>query len=119
MSDVNDLLEHIKKVAVKAVEAGKPAAIVIGKVTNVSPLKINVEQKLTLTSAQLILTKNVTNYSINVAIDTATSESEAHSHKIEGTKKITIKNGLVVGEKVVLLREQGGQRFIVLDRIKT
>ena len=106
MSDVNDLLEHIKKVAVKAVEAGKPTAIAIGKVTNVSPLKINVEQKLTLESAQLILTRNVTNYSTNIAIDTFTSENESHSHKVEGTKKITIKNGLVVGDEVVLLREQ-------------
>ena len=32
---------------------------------------------------------------------------------------ITIHNGLVVGDKVILIRQQGGQKFVVLDRIGT
>jgi len=34
----------------------------------------------------------------------------------KGRKKFIIHNNLSVGEKVVLLRMQGGQKFIVLDR---
>lgn len=40
-----------------------------------------------------------------------------HSHKITGRRKITVHNGLVVGDEVILLRSQGGQKYLVLDRI--
>jgi len=55
-----NLIESMKKAALDAVETSKPCVVVFGKVTSTSPLKINVEQKLTLTDAQLILTRNVT-----------------------------------------------------------
>lgn len=40
-----------------------------------------------------------------------------HHHDIKGRKKITVHNGLTVGETVLLLRKQGGGRYIVIDRI--
>lgn len=40
-----------------------------------------------------------------------------HTHDIEGTKQMTIHNHLEKGEEVILLRMQGGQKYIVLDRI--
>ena len=40
-----------------------------------------------------------------------------HHHDIKGRKKITIHNGLTVGEKVLLLRVQGGQHYVVIDRV--
>ena len=40
-----------------------------------------------------------------------------HHHDIKGRKKITIHNGLTVGEKVLLLRTQGGQNYVVIDRV--
>lgn len=40
-----------------------------------------------------------------------------HKHDIIGRKKIVVHNGLTVGETVLLLREQGGQNYIVLDRL--
>lgn len=39
------------------------------------------------------------------------------THDIEGTKQMTIHNHLEKGEEVILLRMQGGQKYIVLDRI--
>lgn len=40
-----------------------------------------------------------------------------HKHDIKGRKKITVHNGLTVGEKVLLCRIQGGQKYVVIDRI--
>ena len=40
-----------------------------------------------------------------------------HKHDIKGRKRITVHNGLTLGERVILLRKQGGQDYIVLDRV--
>ena len=88
MLDSHDLLNSVKKAAVEAVDASKPTTAVFGKVISVSPLKINVEQKMTLTAAQLVLTGNIDNIKTSI-----------------------------VGDEVVLLRMQGGQKYIVLDRV--
>jgi hypothetical protein len=41
----------------------------------------------------------------------------SHLHNIAGRKRIRIYNGLHKGESVILLRAQGGNSFIVLDRM--
>jgi len=41
----------------------------------------------------------------------------SHFHKIKKRMKITVHNGLAVGDRVILLRSQGGQKFLVVDRI--
>ena len=142
MPDANELVDTLKRAAVEAVEAGKPVNVYFGEVVSASPLKINVEQKMILGEKQLILSRNVTDFSTMVTVDW-TSESSlsthnhtvkgdngsggnidlntgsknlAHTHKITGKKKIIIHNGLAVGDEVILIRQQEGQRFIVVDR---
>lgn len=41
-----------------------------------------------------------------------------HKHKYVGKKKWTVHLALKVGEKVILLRCDGGQKYIVLDRVE-
>ena len=41
-----------------------------------------------------------------------------HNHEYKGKKKFTIHLGLKVGEKVILLRADGGKQYIVLDRVE-
>jgi len=41
----------------------------------------------------------------------------SHLHNIAGRKRMRVYNGLHKGEKVVLLRMRGGQKYLVLDRI--
>lgn len=41
----------------------------------------------------------------------------SHLHNIAGRKRIRVYNGLHKGEKVILLRIRGGQKFLVLDRL--
>lgn len=40
-----------------------------------------------------------------------------HKHAYQGKKKIMLHHGLKVGEQVILLRVQGGQNYIIIDRI--
>ena len=135
MLDSNDLLNVIKKIATESVDATKPTALTYGRVTSISPLKINVEQKMTLTSAQLVLTRNVTNFQVNMTVNHATdphththtitdtwtgggsASDETHQHTYSGTKTFTVHNALAVGDEVVMIRMQGGQRFLVLDKV--
>lgn len=128
LRDFNDLLSLIKKSAVDAVNASKPTSIVYGKVISRSPLKINVEQKMTLTAAQLVLTRNVTDHKTQMTIgNTQTYHWEGteedpiqvdvgHKHAI-GKISVTIHNGLIVGDEVIMIQMQGGQKYIVLDRV--
>lgn len=104
MLNENDFLNVIKKAALDAVNASKPCDYCFGKVTSTSPLKISIEQKMTLGSAQLILTRNVTDFRTWM-----TSNAEK--------RQITIHNALQVGEEVVLLKQKGGQRYLVIDRV--
>ncbi len=90
MLNASDLLIAIKKAAIDAVEASKPLDFCYGKVSSVSPLKIKIEQKLTLGSAQLVLTETVSKTS-----------------------------PLELGDEVILLKKKGGQKFLVLDKVVT
>lgn len=126
MFSADDLLKLIKKTAVEAVNASKPANMVFGKVISISPLKIKVDQKLILTSGQLILTRNVTNYRLSVTVDHSTESASggsgessfaSHKHSVKGEKTLTVNNALEIGEDVVLFQVSGGQKFIVVDRV--
>lgn len=126
LPDAVELVKAMKRAAVEAVNAGKPAEICFGKVTSVSPLKILVEQKMTLGAAQLVLTRNVTNFTMEVTVDWITENKSggsgeasfsSHNHAITGKKEITIHNALTVGDEVILIRQQEGQKYLVIDRI--
>ncbi len=132
--DINELVRAVKQAAVEAVQADNPMSMSFGTVTSVSPLQIRVDQKKTLSGAQLILTNNVRDFTVQMTvdhhtepishghpvIDTYSGGGEAseveHSHPYKGTKSFRVHLGLRTGEKVILLRCDGGQKFIVLDR---
>lgn len=130
MPDAVGIAKKIKKAAIEAQESTKPVEICFGKVTSASPLKILVEQKLPLGEGQLILTRNVTNFKTYITggnvknyyytgndTDGGTAPVvPSHVHAI-GKVQITVHNGLVVGDEVILIRQQGGQKYIVVDRI--
>ena len=117
MNDMQDLLNVIKKASMDAVEASKPSDFCYGTVTSISPLKISIDQKMSLGSAQLVLTRNVTDYKVKVTVAWETETTDLHSHTVDGEKELTIHNALAVGEKVILIRQKGGQKYLVLDRV--
>lgn len=132
--DINELVRAVKQAAVDAVNADGPMAVSFGTVVSTSPLKIQVDQKKTLSTAQLILTSNVRDFTVEMTVDHET-ESTSHGHQVndtytgggsavevdhahayKGRKSFRVHLGLKVGEKVILLRCDGGQKFLVLDR---
>ena len=86
MSDATELLKIIKTAAATAVQSEKPAELCFGTVTAVNPLKITVEQKLTLGENQLILTKAVTDHQVDIEVSHYTVNDAfmngLHTHEI-------------------------------------
>lgn len=128
MPDMNDVVKMIKQASVDAVKAANPSQILFGKVIAVAPLQIMVDQKLILTTDQLILTRNVIDHNLNMTVDHATEYTSggsgeasfaSHNHAYVGKKTFTIHNALLVGETVMMIQVQGGQKFIVIERVVT
>lgn len=127
MRDSTDLVRLMKQAAMEAVKASQPSNIVFGTVTSASPLKIQISSKITLEKEMLLLTRNVTEFETDITTVNWFTENtsggagyalfESHKHELKGKKHIIVHNQLKSGEKVVLIKEQGGQRYIVLDRV--
>ena len=120
-------VELVKQAAVEAVDATKPVFLLFGEVISVSPLKIQVDQKSIYTEKMLVLTRNVTDFEVDMTVSHITENRAggsgdpafaSHNHEYKGKKKFKVHNALTVGDEVVLGRVQGGKRFVVLDRIK-
>ena len=134
MLNSSDFVKVIKKSAIEAVNNSKPADIFYGTVQSISPLTIFIDQKLILSEKFLIIPESLTDYETEISFDDSSVKqvfttwnmeetSESTPSKIsfkEKTKhKITVYNSLKTGEKVILLRQQGGQKYMVLDRAVT
>ena len=128
LADANEFVEMLKRAAIRAVEAQKPVEFCFGEVKSISPLKILVEQKIPLGESQLILCRNVTEHKIHISVENVQDffyEGESQSSmKLDPTRfraikrmPVTVHHGLVVGDNVILFRQQGGQKYIVVDRI--
>ena len=128
MLDANDLLELIKRAALDAEEQAQPCDLLFGTVTSAAPLRIRVEQKLELGAAQLVLTRNVSDYKVRIRGGNVQSyfytdgegtvalvDPPPHVHAI-GEIEVEVKNALKAGENVILLKQRGGQKYLVLDR---
>ena len=85
MSNGAELLKLIKNIVAETVKASKPMMIVRGTVTSVDPLVIRLSEKLTLTKEFLLFGRNVK------------------------------KEKLEINNKLLLLRQQGGQKYYVID----
>lgn len=120
-------VEVVKRAAVEAVEAQKPVHLLFGQVISISPLKIQVDQKSIYTEKMLVLTRNVTDFEVDMTVSHITLNRAcgsgdpafaSHNHDYKGKKKFKVHNALMKGDWVLLGRIQGGKRFVVIDRIK-
>lgn len=83
----NDLINIIKRAAMEAVEESGPMRVIIGKVIKSIPLTVSINQKLAVDEDFLVIPERIKN---------------------EGFKE---------NEGLIMLRQQGGQQFIVLDKL--
>lgn len=132
----------VQRLAKNVMNASQLTDLRLGVVESVNPLKIRLDQKTVFTDEYLILTNAVKDHAVDISVSWATEEDDylnpvhthgngnnglpttsttdfdtKHHHDIKGRKRIIIHNGLTVGEKVLLLRTQGGQYYIVIDRV--
>ena len=131
------MIEVIKQIVGNMNEQSKFSKLEFGTVESASPLKIRIDQKKILEQSDLLLSHLVRDYYVDITVqhstdsiyggwDTTHSHPNAgdnvipidHEHEYKGRKKIMIHNGLKVGEKVVLIRQMGGQLYYILDRIE-
>ena len=124
MPNLNEMISQIAKNVYNAI---KPSDVIFGTVINVEPLQISIEQKITLTKKQLYLSSLVQDFDVYMEVDHTTENKSGgsgessfyeHNHDYKGTKLFKVKLGLQVEDKVVLIRNAGGQKYLVLDRVR-
>jgi hypothetical protein len=119
---VERLLGVMKQAGVGAVEAGNPVAVLFGEVESSKPLAVRVDQRFTLPAAFLIVPESLFPYELELqhehgyvdSTGTGTANRKTDRALSEPT---VIRRGLEEGDKVLLLRIQGGQQYVVLDRV--
>lgn len=86
----NNINQLIKKIAMDAYHAGKPCDIITGIVTETKPLRIKISDKVILD----VLDDDF--------LEITQTASEA---------------GLEKGDKAALIRADGGQKYLVIDKV--
>ena len=144
-ADVRAIFEMLKKITKNTVDGTKPSDVLFGTVISEKPLRIDVDQRFILEENQLILTNAVRDYDIKLTTKgddgeaicctavadahytgsaTLTSGSPnppdfaTHTHAYSGDKWFKVNLALKTGEKVILLRCAGAQRYVILDRVE-
>ena len=126
MSDIN-LYQALQLAMSQNVNDMKLSDCILGVVESASPLAIRIDPRTIVKDEYLILTDLVRDFSVDITVS-HTTENRAggsgdpafasHNHDYKDRKKIIVHNGLAAGEKVVMIRQAGGQQYIVLSRIK-
>ena len=120
------LVETIKRVALDAVDNAQMCDLRYGTVISVSPLKVQITNQLTIPESLLVVPRRLTNHTVDISVNLSTENAsggeneasfESHSHDINTQTRVLFYNALKVGERVALLRQQGGQSYFILDRI--
>jgi cell wall-associated NlpC family hydrolase len=101
-----EFVNSIRMIIKQTVNAEKPMTVMFGTVVSADPLKIRIDDKdkMVIPQSQLMLTRSVTDFQIQM-------DSE------DGTKtSVNVYNSLKKDEGVTLLRMPGGQQFLIIDR---
>jgi len=109
-------------------EHDRPAWIKTGLVLSSAPT-IQVNSYLTLGPADLILCRNVTEHFTDMSASHRTELESGHTHPntgggsphlhgYTGRKKFLVHNGLVAGDKVLLICERSLQKWYVVDFVE-
>ncbi|MEK4712233.1 DUF2577 domain-containing protein [Sporosarcina sp. FSL K6-5500] len=137
------LVDMMKETALGVVSATNPVNWMYGTVVQSKPLEIYVHTKLTLTEEFLDVAESLTRHDRIVSIDyeypkkwekkdigdeskdatssranigsTPSIDYENYNMKYA---KLTFEDGLKIDDKVILVRMQGGRKFLVADRYK-
>lgn len=141
------LVELLKQIAGEQNQASRPVNVLFGTVLTEEPeLSVQLEQKKVLTKEFLILSRNVTDHTVDMTMGdgktpqhftedadpnetdpkaggsgdpafASHSHTHSHVHEYKGRKTFYVHRKLLAGEKVILVSVQGGQAYVILDRV--
>lgn len=111
----------IKQLAGGAVESEMPTRFMFGSVASLSPLTIRVENRFEISEEQIVIPKELT----AGTYATHRHSTAPHTHQLSGQETSQaspettqeVRLGLSVGDGVVVLRNWGGQQYLVLGRV--
>lgn len=109
MRDMNDLYKTMKKISGGAADSKKPADFVFGVLISVDPIKVQ-WGKHTLEDEFLEIPARFKYDTKEHRIDVIDCDSGGY---------IIIKPKIKKGDKVVMIKKHGGQRFLLLDKVVT
>lgn len=116
------LLDTIKRAGLVAVNSENPVNLLFGEVIEKDPLVIKVDQRFDLTADFLIVPESLTPLEINLQHehqyqDASESGTSTRTTQAALNEPIVIRRGLEIGDRLILLRVQGGQKYLILDRV--
>ena len=114
-----------------AFKQSKPTDLRYGVVTSTAPLNVKITNNFTIPSSLLVVPQYLTDYEVDVTISPSygwhteyeqggggEESFSSHNHTITANRQtMKIHNALKVGDRVVLLRQSGGQKYLILDRL--
>lgn len=108
-----ELKDALQQMISQTVDAGSPTDLVYGTVTRAAPLEISINPQMApLKSPVLSLTWPVIAHEVELPEVTIPNVGTVKLGKVQITR------ALQMGDRVILLRVQKGQKFLVLSRIE-
>lgn len=128
-----DIHQQFQQYIQDAVEKKDPTRVFVAEVVQINPIEVVlVHTKVRIYSSQLVLTKNVMDYTVQCTyshqtnsdgLHTHTAEGTVvinpagtHTHTIEGTSTFIIHQGLQMGDLVTILQFQNANKYLILDK---
>lgn len=101
---MSDFTDGIKKLAMSALENSQPSDVCFGTVSAVNPLAVRIEDlKMTLGAALVVVPDYLKDWSMPVTVDGKSGTG-------------VLPWGLKPGDRVILLKKAGGQKYVILGR---
>jgi len=94
------LYDTIKTITRGCLEAAKLADVMVATVTRAEPIEVLLEQQLRLPAEFLTVPEHL--HPLDVSV---------------GSEVVSVRTGLAAGDRVVLIRQQGGLNFLVAGRL--
>lgn len=101
---MHDWVDGMRRIAMNAYENSQPCDVCFGTVRSPEPLEVSIEElKLTVRRMQMVVPDYLTDRTVPVTVG-----GESGMAVIPGALK--------AGDRVVLLRKSGGQKYIVIGK---
>ncbi|MBP1906799.1 hypothetical protein J2Z32_003463 [Paenibacillus turicensis] len=110
---MSSLGDAIKEVVKEYNRSQQLSDIISGEVKSVSPLIVTIDQRFDISEDALWLPESLTRYEIDLKHKHRTSGEDTQDALLD---KIVIREGLKVGDAVILIRAQGGSSYLIVDK---